>query len=274
MPEQKTTLSSYMTELLSEGRIVFSREEAQKALGIGRGAFLDAAQRQQRQNRLVRPRHGFYTIVPPEYISWGAPPPNYYIDSMMRHENCRYYVGLLNAAAFHGASHQAVMQFQVLADKRLPRIRIGRTAIVFYHRKNMDKVSSGIVQRRTPSGSMKISSAELTILDLLHYRRGGGGFDNIVTVISDLGEQVDPSKLVGLSSAFELSVLQRLGYLLDWLGFDKTAEPLHASISGNSVLPWTELEPWRGRLDPDLICEPIEKNQRWKIVVRKPPDPD
>lgn len=274
MAEEKTTLSSYMTDLLSNGRTTFLREEAQRALDISRGAFLDAAERQQRRSRLVKPRQGFYTIVPPEYISWGAPPPSYYIDSMMRHENCRYYVGLLNAAAFHGASHQAVMQFQVLADKRLPRIRVGRTAVVFYHRKNMDKVSSGIVRRKTPSGFMKISSAELTVLDLLHYRRGGGGFDNIVTVISDLGEQIDPSSLVGLSSAFELSVIQRLGYLLDWLGFNKTAEPLHASISGNSSLSWAELEPWRGRLDPDFVCEPIEKNQRWKIVVRQPPDPD
>lgn len=274
MLEQKTTLSSYMTDLLSSGRVTFSREEAQKALAVSRGAFLDATERQQSRNRLVKPRHGFYTIVPPEYISWGAPPPHYYIDSMMRHEDCRYYVGLLNAAAFHGASHQAVMQFQVLADKRLPRIRVGRTAIVFYHRKNMDKVSSGIVERKTPSGFMKISSAELTILDLLHYRRGGGGFDNIVTVLSDLGEQIDPSKLVGLSYAFERSVLQRLGYLLDWLGFAETAEPLHESISGNSALPWVELEPWRGRHDPDFVREPIEKNQRWNVVVRQAPDPD
>jgi len=51
--------------LLSEGRVVFSREEAQKELGVGRRAFLDAAERQQRRKLLISPRGGFYVIVPP-----------------------------------------------------------------------------------------------------------------------------------------------------------------------------------------------------------------
>ena len=274
MPKQKVRLSSYMTQLLSEGRIVFSREEAQRALGIGKGAFLDAAERQQRRNGLVRLRRGFYTIVPPKYLTFGAPPPTWYIDSLMRHEGHPYYVGMLNAAAFHGASHQAVMEFQVVTDKRLPEIRAGRTRIRFYYRKDMDKVSAGIEKRMTDAGFMKMSSVELTVLDLLHYRRGSGGFHNTATVLSELGEKIDSDKLVELSSTFERSVVQRLGYLLDRLGFNNTAGPLNASISGNSTLPWVELEHWRGRLDPDLISEPVERNRRWNIIVREPPDPD
>nr|WP_245488732.1 type IV toxin-antitoxin system AbiEi family antitoxin [Rhizobium ruizarguesonis] len=39
----------------------------------------------------------------------------------MRHEGNSYYVGLLKAAELHGATHQAVMEFQVVAAKRLPR---------------------------------------------------------------------------------------------------------------------------------------------------------
>ena len=274
MLKQKIRLSSYMTELLSEGRTVFSREEAQGALGIGKGAFLDAAERQQRRNRLVRLRRGFYTIVPPKYLTFGAPPPTWYIDSLMRHEGHPYYVGMLNAAAFHGASHQAVMEFQVVTDKRLPEIKAGRTRIRFYYRKDMDKVSACIEKRMTDAGFVNISSVELTVLDLLHYRRGSGGFDNIATVLSELGEKIDSDKLVALSSAFERSVVQRLGYLLDRLGFNNTAGPLNASVSGNSTLPWVELEHWRGRLDPDLISEPVERNRRWNIIVREPPDPD
>ena len=75
-----------MTRLLSTGRVVFSRDEARQALGVSDGALLDAAERQQRRQHLISPRRGFYVIVPPQYLAWGAPPPPGYIDDLMRHE--------------------------------------------------------------------------------------------------------------------------------------------------------------------------------------------
>jgi hypothetical protein len=80
--EERTGFSSYMTRLLSTGRVVFSREEARQALGDSDGALLDAAERQQRKHHLVSPRRGFYVIVPPQYLAWGAPPPPWYIDDL------------------------------------------------------------------------------------------------------------------------------------------------------------------------------------------------
>ena len=44
MLDSRSALSSYMAQLLSEGRLVFSRDEAQEALGTAKGAFLDAAE--------------------------------------------------------------------------------------------------------------------------------------------------------------------------------------------------------------------------------------
>ena len=41
---------------------------------------------------------GFYVVVPPQHASWGAPPPSWYIDALMRREGRPYYVGLLKAA--------------------------------------------------------------------------------------------------------------------------------------------------------------------------------
>src|ERR1017187_2992220 len=141
---QRLTFSSYMTHLLSTGRVVFSRDEAQEALGVSHGALLDAAERQQRKRHLLNPRRGFYVIVPPQYLVLGAPPPSWYIDDLMRHEGRAYYVGLLKAAELHGATHQAVMEFQVITDIRLPRIRAGRSAIAFYYRKDMAAIGEAI----------------------------------------------------------------------------------------------------------------------------------
>ena len=167
--DKRSALSSYVSSLLASGRMVFTAEEAERALGVGRGAFLDAAERLQRRKALLRPRQGFYVVVPPQYASWGAPPPAWYIDALMRREGQAYYVGLLKAAELHGATHQAVMEFQVISNKRLPRIRAGRNLIVFYFRKEMEAVTAGIEGRKTDTGTMKISSAALTALDLLRY---------------------------------------------------------------------------------------------------------
>ena len=65
MLDQRPALSSYMTRLLSKGRVVFTGAEAQKALSIGKGALLDAVEKQQRRKYLIGPRRGFYVIVPP-----------------------------------------------------------------------------------------------------------------------------------------------------------------------------------------------------------------
>ena len=212
--DRRSALSSYVSGLLSTGRTVFTAEEAQQALGVGRGAFLDAAERLQRRKVLLSPRRGFYVVVPPQHASWGAPPPAWYIDALMRHEGQRYYVGLLKAAELHGATHQAVMEFQVISAKRLAQIRAGRNLIVFYFRKNVETVTAGTEERKTDTGTMKISSAALTALDLLRYPQASGGIDNVATVLSDFGHKIDPEQLATLSALVERPVVQRLACII------------------------------------------------------------
>ena len=265
--------SRYVRDLLSEGRVVFTAEEAIQALGVGRGAFIDAAERLQRQKVLINPRQGFYVVVSPQYASWGAPPPSWYIDALMRHEGQTYYVGLLKAAELHGSAHQAVMEFQVLTAKRLPKIRGGRSLIVFYFRKDMKAVAAGIVGRKTDTGSMMLSSPALTALDLVRYPQASGGIDNLATVLSDLGEEIDPKELATLSAKFERSVVQRLGHLLDHLGHDVRAKPMLAALQARGSLRWTELDRQEARV-PEFAREPQERDSRWHVIVRHIPEPD
>ena len=82
--DKRSALSSHVSSLLASGRTVFTAEEAERALGVGRGAFLDAAERHQRRKALLSPRQGFYIVVPPQHASWGAPPPAWYIDALIQ----------------------------------------------------------------------------------------------------------------------------------------------------------------------------------------------
>lgn len=271
--QKRLALAHYISHLLSGGRAVFSGAKAVEALGISGGAFLDAAERLQRRKQLVSPRRGFYVIVPPQYASWGAPPPSWYIDALMQHEERSYYVGLLKAAELHGATHQAVMEFQVVTDKRLPKIRAGRNLIVFYFRKDITAVSAGIEDRKTDTGSMRISSPELTALDLVRYPHAAGGMDNLATVLADLGSKMDAQKLAALSATAERSVVQRLGHLLDRLGHGEVTGPLYEALLRRGAKPWIELDR-KEASDPDFALPPQEKDERWRVVVRRAPEVD
>lgn len=271
--DQRSALSNYISGLLSSGRVVFTAQEAEQMLGVGRGAFLDAAERLQRRKALLSPRQGFYVIVPPQYASWGAPPPAWYINDLMRHEGQAYYVGLLKAAELHGATHQAVMEFQVVSGKRFSNIRAGRNLIAFYYRKEMAAVQAGIEELKTDTGMMKVSSAALTAFDLLRYPQASGGLDNIATVLSDLGPAINPEQLEALSMTMEKPVVQRLGYLLDRLGHGQIAGLMHASLQAGGATRWTEMDRKEAR-DPDFAPEPLERNERWRVIVRRIPEAD
>lgn len=189
----------------------------------------------------------------------------------MRDEKRPYYVGLLSAAAAHGASHQAVMEFQVVTDKLLSDIEAGRSRITFSFRKDMGGVSAGIEERKTPSGYMKLSSPELTALDLVRYPHSSTGLDNIATVLSELAERLQPDKLAVLSSAFEKAVVQRLGHLLGRLKHTHTAEAMFAALSARGPVRWTELDPKQAG-DPDLSPAPSERDAHWRAIVRRAPE--
>ncbi len=271
--DRRSALSSYVSSLLSIGRTIFTAEEAEQSLGIGRGAFLDSAERLQRRKALLSPRQGFYVVVPPQFASWGAPPPAWYIDGLMRYEGQAYYVGLLKAAELHGATHQAVMEFQVVSAKRLPKIRAGRNLIVFYFRKDMEAVAARIEDRKTDTGTMKISSAALTALDLLRYPQASAGIDNVATVLSDLGQKIDADQLAALSVTVERPVVQRLGHLLDRLGHEALTGPMLSALQKRGMASWTELDRQEAR-DPDFAPEPQERDARWRVVVRRAPEVD
>lgn len=269
----RTSLRDYLTGLQAGGRVSFTRDEAIGAAQLSDAAFLKGAARLQRKHMLLNPRHGFYVAVPPQFLSWEAPPPSWYIDDLMRHEGRPYYVGLLKAAELHGATHHAVMEFQVVTDRQLPKILAGRSYIAFYFRKEIEPVLSAIERRKTDTGNMAVSSVELTSLDLIRYAHAVGGIDAAATVLADLGDKIDGEKLANVAAHFERTTMQRLGYLLDHLGHAAAAEPLHGQLFTQSAVPWVKLVPARRK---DAITstggEPAEKNAHWRVVVQHLPE--
>jgi hypothetical protein len=100
-----------------------------------------------------------------------------------------------------------------------------------------------------------------------------GGIDHILTVLSDLGERAEPSKLAELSALFERSVVQRLGYLLGRAGHEKAGNALYEALLRRGTLPWVELEPVPARRRAFMSGTPA-RDQRWRVIVRRHPEAD
>jgi hypothetical protein len=184
-----------------------------------------------------------------------------------------YCVGLLKAAELHGASHQAVMEFQVVTDKRLPSMRAGRSLLSFHFRKDMAAIAAGIDAHKTDTGTMRLSGVELTALDLLRYPGAAGGIDAIATVLTDLAPKINGDRLAALGSACERSVVQRLGYLLDRLGHKDGAERLHEHLAKSpKAPPWIELD--RKSAASNNSASALGRNERWHVIVHKYPEVD
>jgi hypothetical protein len=165
------------------------------------------------------------------------------------------------------------MDFQVVTDRQLPRIRAGRSWITFHFRKGLESVRDGIEERRTDTGIMKVSSPELTALDLLRYVHVAGGVDAVATVLTDLGGRLDERKLAALAAHFERTHVQRLGYLLDRLGHADRAQALHDHLTATKTVSWVALEPPKRGVGASMV-EPVERNERWRVTVQRHPEVD
>src|SRR5450756_2468572 len=125
-------VSSFIDQLQATGRYTFSVADVQAALPASEIALDNAIRRLDKAGRIVTPRRGFYVIVPTEYRAAGSPPPSWFVDDLMHFLGQPYYVGLLSAAAIHGASHQQPMEFQVITDRPTRRGLAGRARIQFH----------------------------------------------------------------------------------------------------------------------------------------------
>jgi predicted transcriptional regulator of viral defense system len=256
------TLAKYINSLQINGRYTFTRPEAMAALQITPNAFKLAALRLAKKKRLVRLKNNFYVIVPTEYQEVGAPPAAWFIDYLMRFKQQPYYVGLLSAAALHGAAHQQSQVFQVVTTKSLRPIQAGRAHIEFLTKKQI--TSDSYQSIKTPTGYMNVSIPEITALDLVRYVKSAGHLNLVATILSELQERLDMDRLSNIleSKNLEAANIQRLGYLLELVDADK-------KIIGLFKQAVKKLRPRAIPLRSDKPYEQSQKNSDWMLYINE-----
>lgn len=200
----------------------------------------------------------------------GAPDPAGWIAPLMRYQGVDYRVSLLRAAAFHGASRQAAMVFQVVAPKQFRDITIGRQHIQFLYQEPaaFAKVNrpEWLGQIRSYTGFANVAGPELTLFDSVRYFHKAGGLNGVAQMVRDIGAKTTPKKLTGMAPFFENSCLRRLGYLFELCGYARQAaalEPFAARAKSAALL--------NPSVRPTVMKTPnrCETSNRWSLILNE-----
>lgn len=213
---QQEKLRGWVEGLLSKGKYIFQLDSIQETLPhYSETAIKRALSRLSTQEKILSVHKGVYLIIPPRYISKGILPPPLFLDELMHFLNRPYYLGLLNAAAYHGAAHQQPQTFFVFTN--FPTIRPTKKKGIRIEYISRDNIMQKLLEKRkTEAGYLTISNAALTAADLIHFEKRIGGLNRAVTVLSELAELLQPeSWTLELLHLKPVSLLQRLGYILD-----------------------------------------------------------
>lgn len=264
-PQSRSTLSKFVDELPSRGRYTFTREEVAKTFKKTDDALMLALNRLKKSGRIISPRRGFYVVVSLEYKLSGGPPPTWFINDLTDYLGCSYYIGLLSAAEIHGAAHQRPQEFQVMTDIWQRPIMLKRSRIRFFRKRNLAETPTQ--KTRTVTGDIRVSTPEATALDLVRYWKDAGYLNNVATVLSELAASMNGARLVAAAKKHtEISVVQRLGYLLDLVGQSMLSEGLAQFLSKGDVR--------LTNLRPDLENKDAKIDSRWSLYINDEVEPD
>ena len=170
-------------DFLSKGKYSFTLDEFRKAYDSTNTSVKRALSKLSKKGRIRSIKKGFYVIVTPEYKSSVIPPVTDLLDGLMNDFNKAYYLGLLSAAALHGAAHQQPLVSMVIIPKpALRNINLINHRIMFLTKSKW--LQQGVIRKNVRTGYINISNPALTAIDLIQYQTKCGGISRIYDILS------------------------------------------------------------------------------------------
>jgi len=257
-------LPDYVKKLQERGRLHFTLKELTQVFSESKESLTAKLHYLRSIGRVVSPLQGFYIIIPLEDRFRGSLEPQEMVVLGMKHLGIPYYAGLLTAASYHGASHQATQVFQVITNKRIrnPWI-IGRVNIEFLYKKDIKNTE--IEQITTSTGYLNVSTPEETAKDIMIYSKQSGGLNHQATILAELTEAINTVKLIALGRrSNKIFWLQRMGYILEHIETfyseerDKVVSTLEKFLKTQ--------KPRYVPLTPEMPTKNKPRNKKWHII--------
>ena len=254
---------NYFNELVNDNKYTFTLSELKKHFLLPDKSLLQGLYRYKKNKKIVQIRKGFYGILVPRVAMKGQLSYVEFLDDLMKSLNKDYYVALLNAAALYGAAHQQPQIVYVFSTPPIPR-NIKASNLFFLSKSNWNQ--EFIVQKKTQTGFINVSSPELTALDLCTYI-WKFGVNRVTTILIELYEEMKPSLLKKVAKEYDnVSSLQRLGYILEkFIENEKLINVIHSVLQTKKTyfVPLSAKKEKKG-----------EYNHKWKIIVNMQIEPD
>ena len=216
-PRRSGTAEAFCDARLGLGRVTLDLSDLVKASGLS--ALAAKRQLSRLRGKVVRisPRKPFYLILSPEHRSMGAPPPNWWLQDYFNWLGRPYYLALQSAASAFGSNPQALQVTQVVTDKPLRPINVGRTQLRFFVKRGIERTPT-----QQPDGAVApllISTPEATAYDLVRYATSIGGIERAAETIRPLLPLLRVRELKRvLNAESESGVAQRLGFVMEACG--------------------------------------------------------
>ncbi len=254
------TVTNFIKERLSYEEYAFSWDDLAGSSNKSKIALKRELSRLVERQEIINLRKGFYIIIPPRYSIQKHLPIQLYIEKLFKHLTRKYYLGLLSAAKFHGASHQQIQRDYIITSIP-PILDIKKKSIDIRFFTTSKWPIKNILDQKSDAGYFKISSPALTAVDLIHYQSKIGGLNRILANIEEITEEIDYNDLNNLLGWYpHKSTLQRFGFILDELQTGKhLSEQLLEYLSSQKYYP-VLLSPRSGQ-KPGAVKNP------WKVDV-------
>ena len=256
----KMTVAKYIKQLLSYEEYSFSLNELIENINKTETSIKRELVRLIAKKEIVNLRKGFYLIITPRYSRAQKLPIQLYIEKLFKYLDRNYYVALLSAAKFHGASHQQIQRDYIITETpKFKDISKNSIDIRFFTTSNWS--GENIQIKKSDAGIYKISSPALTIVDIINHQTKLGGINRILSIIEELSEELKESDLIELISWYpNRSTLQRFGFLLEELRInEKVQELLFLNLKTTKFFPVL--------LSPEINVRPGAVNNKWKVDV-------
>jgi predicted transcriptional regulator of viral defense system len=270
-PTNYKRLEHWIEEHQSKGQLSFSLNELrQKFNQDSETAIKQLLERLTRNEKIVSVFKGYYIIIPPQYLSKGILPPSMFVDGLMKFLERKYYVGLLNAAALNGASHQQPQEYFVVTEYPVMRPTKKKGIKINYISTKQLPPETLIEKKKTETGYINISNPLLTAIDLISYEKKIGGLNRAATVINELLETENRNdvkeELINYAS---VSSLQRLGYILEEiLNRNDLAEKINKLCKKSGKTFYLIPLKASGNKKKEVI------NEKWKLMINTEIEPD
>jgi hypothetical protein len=239
------------------GRVTVSLPELVTETGLSAIAAKRQVSRLRGKVVRVSPRQPFFLIVAPEHRVIGAPPPGWWLEDYFAWLGRPYYLALQSAASEFGASPQALQVTQVMTDRPIRPIAVGRIRVRFFVKRGIGRTPT--LQPVGAPAPLRVSTPEATAYDLVRYATRIGGIERAAETIRPLLPRLRVRDLTRvLDAEGEPAVAQRLGFVIESSGGTSLAD---------AVRDWLP-----DRLSPVMLSPASHRRgavplvQRWQVL--------